>query len=172
MLSDTKDKPEKEQQNYPVGRGFQCAPIRASAPETGHPKLETLMAAAVLHDVVEDCNVQVEIIAHVFDQEIANLVQELTSNEDEIKEHGKTEYLKKKLVAMSDDALIIKLCDRLDNVRDAWSLEDREKQLEYFQSTNNILKHLNPNRKLNDIQHALYLAILDHIQLDIRAQKE
>ena len=59
--------------------------------------IELLMTAALLHDTVEDCkDVSLQEIAEKFGYYVAALVDELTSDELEIKKLGKTEYLKDK----------------------------------------------------------------------------
>lgn len=81
--------------------------------------IELLMTAALLHDTVEDCeNITLQEIAENFGYYVAALVDELTSNESEIKKIGKTDYLKNKMTNMSSYWLVIKLSDRLDNVKD------------------------------------------------------
>lgn len=99
--------------------------------------LDNLMAAAVLHDIVEDCDVTVDELKEWFNEDIANIVGELTNNTDKA---NKTEYLKNKLVNMSESALFIKLCDRLDNVSDTPNKN-------YIESTAIIMKHLMEKRQ-------------------------
>ncbi len=104
--------------------------------------IELLMTAALLHDTVEDCkNVTLEKIAKKFGYMVASLVDELTSNEKEITKIGKTEYLKNKMTKLSSYGLVIKLSDRLDNVR---SLKETTKQFQekYTKETKDILDHL------------------------------
>jgi (p)ppGpp synthase/HD superfamily hydrolase len=87
-----------------------------------------LATAAVLHDVVEDCNVTVQEIADKFGYSVASIVEELTSDKEKIDSMGKKEYLLDKMLVMSSYALCIKLCDRLDNVSDLESMNDEFKQ--------------------------------------------
>ena len=82
---------------------------------------ETL-SAAILHDVVEDCSVSIDELKEEFGDVIANLVDGVTKigklnftheNENTINNQRKI------LVGLSDDVrvIIIKLADRLDNLR-------------------------------------------------------
>lgn len=104
--------------------------------------IELLMTAALLHDTVEDCeNVSLQEIAEKFGYYVAALVDELTSNKWEIKKIGKTEYLKNKMTNMSSYGLVIKLSDRLDNVRDL-SATSETFQKKYTKETLEILDHL------------------------------
>lgn len=116
--------------------------------------IDNLMAAAVLHDVIEDCGVTHDELLSRFNDEIADIVGELT-NSDKIKSMGKTEYLKEKLVKITDDAFIIKLYDRLDNIRDAPTKE-------YCQATLSILEYVVANRKgLSDAQKSVIADIAE-----------
>jgi (p)ppGpp synthase/HD superfamily hydrolase len=74
-----------------------------------------LVASGLLHDVVEDTDITSEMIHKEFGSKVGNLVDELTS----IIPKGitKLEYLYDKMMRMSDDALTIKLVDRLHNVQ-------------------------------------------------------
>jgi guanosine-3',5'-bis(diphosphate) 3'-pyrophosphohydrolase len=102
--------------------------------------------AALLHDVVEDSNVSISQIRRRFGEDVANIVQDLTSDANQIAQVGKTQYLIHKLNTISDDALLIKLLDRRDNLRD-FSYAPKEFILKYKTSTEQILAGL--DRKLN-----------------------
>lgn len=106
-----------------------------------------LAVVSLLHDTVEDCDVTLQEIAELFGYQVASLVQELTSDKDEIDRIGKTEYLKNKMLKMSSYALCIKLVDRLDNIKDMKSMTVafRKKQID---STTEILAALETGRKI------------------------
>ncbi len=80
------------------------------------------VCAALLHDVVEDCEVSLPEVKSVFGEEVAFLVDGVTklgkvnfaSREDR-----QAESFRKMLVAMARDirVLLVKLADRLDNMR-------------------------------------------------------
>jgi len=76
-----------------------------------------MIAAAWLHDVVEDCGVSVRDLIAEFGTDVFGLVWELTNPKD-LNKSKKAEYLLDKMNTMSSDALTIKLCDRLNNVSD------------------------------------------------------
>jgi GTP pyrophosphokinase len=105
-----------------------------------------LASAAVLHDVVEDCDISIEEIATKFGYRIASIVDELTSDKEAIKSQGKDNYLLDKMLNMSTYALCIKLCDRYHNLTTLTSMADSfvTKQKN---STRFILEGLN-SRKL------------------------
>ena len=80
------------------------------------------LCAGLLHDVVEDTEVELEAIDSEFGGEIADLVDGLTKlNKINFysKEDRQAESFRKMVVAMSKDVrvLLVKLCDRLDNMR-------------------------------------------------------
>jgi guanosine-3',5'-bis(diphosphate) 3'-pyrophosphohydrolase len=87
------------------------------------------IAAALLHDVVEDTVVTSEQVASTFGTEIATLVEgvtKLTRIPYQSKEDAQVENLRKMFLAMAKDirVIIIKLADRLDNMRTLSSLPE------------------------------------------------
>lgn len=80
------------------------------------------IVAALLHDVVEDTDVELETIKKKFGQEIANLIDGVTKIGKiplSSREEQQAENIRKMLIAMADDirVIIIKLADRLNNMR-------------------------------------------------------
>lgn len=118
-----------------------------------------LAVAAVLHDTVEDCGVELDTIAKLFGYYTAGLVEELTLDKSKYDTIGKKEYLAQEMCSMSSYALCIKLCDRLDNLEDMESMTDEFKQ-RYSEETNYILQELESKRaKLSDTHKRLILNI-------------
>ncbi len=78
------------------------------------------IAAALLHDTVEDTDYNLEMLRADFGDEVAMLVDGVTKL-DKVKfgDHAQAETVRKMVVAMSKDirVLVIKLCDRLHNAR-------------------------------------------------------
>ena len=82
----------------------------------------TSIAAALLHDVVEDTDYTVEDIENLFGPKIAQIVDGLTKISGGIfgdKASAQAENFKKLLLTMSDDirVILIKIADRLHNMR-------------------------------------------------------
>jgi (p)ppGpp synthase/HD superfamily hydrolase len=77
-----------------------------------------MIAAAWLHDVVEDCGIKIKEIKNRFGDQVSKLVDELTLPKEVDISGMKSEYIAKKMETMSTEGLTIKLCDRLNNVSD------------------------------------------------------
>jgi GTP pyrophosphokinase len=83
---------------------------------------EPTLAAALLHDVVEDTDADIEEVRTEFGTEIATLVEgvtKLTRVKFQTREHAEAENYRKLIVAMAEDVrvILIKLADRLHNLR-------------------------------------------------------
>lgn len=112
-------------------------------------ELDTLIEAAYLHDTIEDTDATYYNIVHEFGPAVASIVLELTTDEDMKKELGKKRYLQIKLKNMSSWALVIKLCDRLDNITDMKNCS-QEFIDRYKSETTEIINYLKDNRELSN----------------------
>ena len=121
---------------------------------------EDLLCAALLHDTIEDCFEDKEVGYHIiegkFSKRVADIVMELTSSKEEIEEDfdSKADYLIVKMIHMSNDALIVKLADRLQNISDAFTASEKFRN-KYFQETVKIMDELEKNRRFNRVQGLL-----------------
>jgi RelA/SpoT family (p)ppGpp synthetase len=91
------------------------------------------VVTALLHDVVEDTDVTVDDIAARFGREIADLVDGVTKlSKIELKSEAskQAENFRKLVVAMADDVrvLLVKLADRLHNMRTLHHVPDADKR--------------------------------------------
>src|SRR5438093_11745027 len=98
---------------HPLGAARICAELHLD---------EQTIAAALLHDVVEDTESTIEDIRAEFGEDIARLVEgvtKLTRIQFQTREQAEAENYRKLIVAMAEDArvILIKLADRLHNLR-------------------------------------------------------
>lgn len=142
---------------HPIGVALQVAKV---------VKDTDMISAALLHDVIEDTNITRDDLEIEFNESIANLVQELTIDEEEKEKVGKKIYLAAALLQMSDKALLIKLADRFHNIRALIVLDDVDFIQWYYKETVYILEELMA-RELNDNQ----LTILYKLFRALRAIK-
>lgn len=94
----------------------------------------TSVAAALLHDVVEDTHASLEEVKHVFGDEIGDLVDGLTKISKlpfSSRVEHQAESLRKMVLAMSKDirVILIKLADRLHNMRTLEPLREEKRRL-------------------------------------------
>jgi guanosine-3',5'-bis(diphosphate) 3'-pyrophosphohydrolase len=97
------------------------------------------VAAALLHDVVEDTGVVLDDLKSEFGEEIAQLVEgvtKLTRIQFQTREQAEAENYRKMIVAMADDPRVIpiKLADRLHNMRTIEHLP-KQKQVQTAKET-------------------------------------
>ena len=97
------------------------------------------LQAALMHDVLEDCDCTKEEMEDQFGKEVVFLVQGVTklskinfSTENEYL----IEYYKKIIVGLSEDVrvIIIKLADRLHNMRTLWALPEAKQKIKAKES--------------------------------------
>ena len=116
--------------HHPLGVARICAELHLD---------EQTIAAALLHDVIEDTGSELEEIRTEFGQEIAQLVEgvtKLTRISFQSREQAEAENYRKMIVAMARDVrvILIKLADRLHNMRTIEYL-GRQKQAQKARET-------------------------------------
>lgn len=111
-------------------------------------EIEMLIICALLHDTLEDTATTYYELVQTFGPQVASIVLEVTTDEDLKNEIGKERYLEIKMKNMSSWALVIKLCDRLDNVSDLISCSENF-QVKYINETIGILEYLVSKRNLS-----------------------
>ncbi len=116
--------------HHPVGTALNCAELKLDS---------VTIAAALLHDVVEDTGTPVEWLKEQFGDEIAMLVDgvtKLTKMHFTSQEEEQAENYRKMIVAMATDirVILIKLCDRLHNMHTLCYLS-KQKQIQKAKET-------------------------------------
>src|ERR671926_1912114 len=101
--------------------------------------IDETIAAALLHDVVEDTDVEIEDVREEFGEEVAKLVEgvtKLTRVHFQSREQAEAENYRKLIMAMAEDArvILIKLADRLHNLREIEYL-GKQKQVQKAKET-------------------------------------
>ncbi len=129
------------------------------------------LCAALLHDTIEDCDVTEEELIDKFGKEIASLVNGVTKinklkftcdNEAVIANHRKI------LVGLCEDVriLILKLADRLHNMRTLWILSEKS-QKENAKETLDILTPIAHRLGMNKIKSELEDLSLRYLKPDV-----
>lgn len=128
------------------------------------------LIAGILHDVVEDCDVCIEEISELFSSEIASLVESLTKIKALSKRNDK-EFLAKShrkiFIAMARDVrvIIIKLADRLHNMRTLEHLRD-EKRMRIARETLEVYAPIAHRLGMNTIKGELETISLYYLEQD------
>ena len=91
------------------------------------------IATGLLHDTIEDTHATYQTIKKEFGQEVADLVEGVTKIsefENQAKANSRAENFRKLIIATSKDirVLLVKIADRLHNMRTIHSIQKREKE--------------------------------------------
>jgi len=118
---------------------------------------ESIMCAAVCHDLIEDTFMTYEFLRAIIGDQAADIVKELT-----LEEYSDKEKYLKSFSDSSIEALIIKIADRLDNVKDYMSNRPHYAK-EYFDKAKDLFEAL--TSRVIEIQdkfgEAVYKNIID-----------
>jgi (p)ppGpp synthase/HD superfamily hydrolase len=130
---------------------YACHPIEVAAQlrQIGGVTDEAEIAAAFLHDLIEETDTTLEEIKAEFGPEVAGLVDELTRTEPALEKIAglteqeiwqlRSDMLCAEISLMSASAQRIKLSDRLSNLQESERVRKRRKRLRYRQQTERIL---------------------------------
>jgi len=136
--------------HHPWGAAKICAELHLD---------EQTIAAALLHDVVEDTNTDIKEVRAEFGDEIAQLVEgvtKLTRIQFQSREQAEAENYRKMIVAMAQDVrvILIKLADRLHNMRTIEYL-GKQKQLQKARETLEVYAPLAHRLGINKLKWEL-----------------
>ena len=124
-----------------------------------HMDAQTI-ATALLHDVVEDCNVSIKEIEKDFGKEISELVDgvtKLSQIEVQSDKNQQAENFRKLFLATSNDirVLLVKLADRTHNMRTIGGIKNPEKRLKIAQETLEIFAPLSERIGIISLQNEM-----------------
>jgi len=114
------DKHQNQIRKY-SGVPYITHPARVATATTLYPETtEEMVAAAWLHDVMEDCDVSFIELYGEFGDKVATLVRELTNDSKIVLPKGNREQRKQhdmaRISKISQQAKVIKILDRFDNL--------------------------------------------------------
>ncbi|MDX1448021.1 MAG: bifunctional (p)ppGpp synthetase/guanosine-3',5'-bis(diphosphate) 3'-pyrophosphohydrolase [Acidimicrobiia bacterium] len=141
------------------GEPYISHPVAVTAILAEYGMDEATLVAGFLHDTVEDTEIGLEDIVSEFGQEVAFLIDGVTKLdrlEYDSPQQAQAATIRKMVVAMAQDlrVLIIKLCDRLHNIRTVDALR-REKQERVARETLDIYAPLAHRLGVQEIKHEL-----------------
>jgi GTP diphosphokinase / guanosine-3',5'-bis(diphosphate) 3'-diphosphatase len=136
--------------HHPWGAAKICAELHLD---------EQTIAAALLHDVVEDTGTDIKDVRAEFGDEVATLVEgvtKLTRIQFQSREQAEAENYRKMIVAMAQDVrvILIKLADRLHNMRTIEYL-GKQKQVQKAKETLEVYAPLAHRLGINKIKWEL-----------------
>jgi len=129
------------------------------------------IATALLHDTVEDTIATIDEVEKLFGKEVAFLVDgvtKLSQIEFQSDKAKQAENFRKLLIAMSSDirVLLIKLADRLHNMRTLHFLDSEEKRLRVSQETMEIYAPLAERIGLHEVKDELQNLAFAQLHMD------
>jgi len=118
------------------------------------------ITTGLLHDTIEDTKATYDSVKEEFGQEVADLVNGVTkisALEEKAVENSKAENLRKLILATSKDIriLLVKLADRLHNMRTLSSVKDEGKKIRKAKETMEIYAPLADRMGMNRIRDEL-----------------
>ena len=118
------------------------------------------ITTGLLHDTIEDTKATYDSVKEEFGQEVADLVNGVTkisALEEKAVENSKAENLRKLILATSKDIriLLVKLADRLHNMRTLSSVKDESKKIRKAKETMEIYAPLADRMGMNRIRDEL-----------------
>ena len=118
------------------------------------------IATGLLHDTIEDTHATYNTIKEEFGQEVADLVDGVTkisAFENQAVDNSKAENFRKLIIATSKDirVLLVKIADRLHNMRTIKFVKDTDKQIRKAKETMEIYAPLTDRMGMNRIRDEL-----------------
>lgn len=142
-----------------TGEAFIFHPLAVTQLLADYGLDEATLAAGILHDTVEDTDVNLDELRKEFGGEVADLIDGVTKLdrvEFEDRDEAQAATIRKMVIAMADDVrvLVIKLADRLHNVRTLGPF-DADKQKRIAQETVDVYAPLAHRLGMQEIKHEM-----------------
>ena len=106
---------------------------------------EEILAAAILHDVIEDTDVTYSDIKNIFNERVADIVLEVSDDKELTREERKDRQVKN-ASRLSEEAKLIRIADKICNIQDVcgkdvpdWSYE---RKFEYLEWAKNVVDEI------------------------------
>jgi len=114
-----------------------------------------ILSAALLHDVLEDTNTKEQELVDIFGTEVAGIVKEV-SDDKNLDRDTRKELQVKHAATLSQGARLVKLADKICNVKDIgayppsnWDLDRKTKYLDWAERVVTLLR--GTNQPLEDL---------------------
>ncbi len=135
-------KAHEGQKRY-TGEPYISHPIEVARILAGLHMDHECIIAAMLHDVIEDTMIQRQTIVEKFGEKVADLVDGVSKLKQitfESRELAQAENFRKMMLAMAKDirVILIKLADRLHNMRTLGALPSQKTSTNRFRDTRNL----------------------------------
>ena len=135
------------------------------------------IATGLLHDTIEDTHATYNTIKEEFGQEVADLVDGVTkisAFENQAVDNSTAENFRKLIIATSKDirVLLVKIADRLHNMRTIKFVKDTDKQIRKAKETMEIYAPLTDRMGMNRIRDELEDLSFQVLNNDARKKKK
>ncbi len=156
------------------GEPFFTHPLAVAEIATTLKLDQTSIVTALLHDVVEDCNISLQEIEQEFGAEVAKLVDGVTKlsnikiKRDQTAALAQAENFRKLVLATSQDlrVLLVKLCDRMHNMRTLGFLPKEHKRKKISLETKEIFAPLAERLGMQRVHDDLMLHAFKNLHPD------
>lgn len=149
-----------------TGEPYICHPARVALILAQEKMESEIIAAAFLHDVIEDCSVTKEMLTSTFGGTVAKIVDALSALDKKATSHltkeerdNQSYYKFLSQLPKANLAIYVKLADRLDNLRTMGNMPS-EKMLNKFQETEDfylpLAEYLNIHLFISEIKDLIY----------------
>ncbi len=132
-----------------------------------------ILAAAILHDTLEDTDTSVEELVRLFGERVCKMVQEVTDDK-QLPKHDRKQLQIEHAAHLTKGAAFVKLADKISNVEDVthsppsnWSTDRRRKYIDWAAKVVANCAHADARlkRRFNAIADEAYQRLNEHENL-------